>query len=76
VNERFKNDLSKIQTFSSGSFKVTNEKLFIPYSAFGWGVPFLATTITSIAQFRSAALGISSPFNPSFGYDRCWFPDG
>ncbi|XP_046656019.1 uncharacterized protein LOC124349451 isoform X2 [Daphnia pulicaria] len=59
----------------SGSFKVTNEKLFIPYSAFGWGVPFLATTITSIAQFRSAALGISSPFNPNFGYDRCWFPD-
>ncbi|XP_046656015.1 uncharacterized protein LOC124349448 isoform X2 [Daphnia pulicaria] len=57
----------------SGSFKVTNDRLFIPYSAFGWGVPILATITTIIAQFCSKAMGLSNTVNPNIGYDRCWF---
>nr|CAH0105207.1 unnamed protein product [Daphnia galeata] len=58
----------------SGSFKVSNDKLFIPYSAFGWGVPSLAMISVIIAQFQSTAMGISDAINPNMGYFRYWFP--
>ncbi|KAI9556235.1 hypothetical protein GHT06_018809 [Daphnia sinensis] len=60
----------------SGSFKVSNEMLFIPYSAFGWGFPILAVSIATVAQFQSTQLGVSSIFNPNMGLLKCWFADG
>ncbi|XP_057374652.1 uncharacterized protein LOC130695523 [Daphnia carinata] len=60
----------------SGSFKVSNEMLFIPYSAFGWGFPILAVSIAIVAQFQSTQLGVSSIFNPNMGLLKCWFADG
>lgn len=59
----------------SGSFKVSNEILFIPYSAFGWGVPIFAVTAALIAQFQSKQLGVPDTANPNIGLMNCWFPE-
>jgi hypothetical protein len=50
---------------------VSNDKLFIPYSAFGWGVPSLAMISVIITQFQSTTMGISDAVNPNMGYFRC-----
>nr|CAH0105205.1 unnamed protein product [Daphnia galeata] len=55
---------------------VSNDKLFIPYSAFGWGVPSLAMISVIITQFQSTAMGISDTVNPNMGLVRCSFPLG
>jgi hypothetical protein len=57
----------------SGSFKVSNDMLFIPYSAFGWGFPILAVAAAVVTQFQSSQLGISEIFNPNMGLLKCWF---
>lgn len=48
--------------------------LFIPYSLFGWGIPFGCLVAASVAQFQSTRLGIPSTINPNIGVIRCWFP--
>jgi hypothetical protein len=53
---------------------VSNDKLFIPYSAFGWGVPSLAIFSVIVTQFQSTAMGISDAVNPNMGLNSCWFP--
>ncbi|EFX64074.1 hypothetical protein DAPPUDRAFT_334620 [Daphnia pulex] len=60
----------------SGSFKVSNEMLFIPYSAFGWGFPVLSIIAALVTQFQSSQIGISEMFNPNMGLLKCWFADG
>lgn len=52
---------------------MSNEILFVPYSAFGWGVPILALIAASVGQFQSTHLGISGNINPNMGLLRCWF---
>jgi hypothetical protein len=65
--------LEKMFSKFSGSFKVSNEMLFILYSAFGWGFPVLSMIAALVTQFQSSQIGISEIFNPNMGLLNCWF---
>lgn len=52
---------------------MSNDMLFLPYSAFGWGIPVLLMITTAIVQFKPSDIESSGVNNPNIGAVSCWF---
>ncbi|XP_050680080.1 G-protein coupled receptor Mth2-like isoform X2 [Leptidea sinapis] len=59
--------------YRGSSNKRRENKRFLLYAAYAWGVPAILTTITIVMQFsENISPGV---ITPGFGSRRCWFDD-